>query len=210
MQTSGTYWECSRCGALNKAYAALCFTCGGDTRKAARDLRRSEPDRFLTRGARLLFAAALVLSALVGFALVRTFRTPALEQAAAAEPDADVGREPVPPEATMPGAPDSGWPAAAASPAPASAEPDRAVVTLPAVPARPEPARSYTDADLRTFVARRGVAAAMRDAGYLLALRQRRVDDLRQRLAEAGSADEREKLRGWLDDAQADLERARR
>jgi hypothetical protein len=207
-----SYWECPRCGALNKAYAALCFTCGGDTRQAARRAARAkEPERVMTRGARLLFAGAVVLSGLVGFALVRTFRSPALEQAAAAvqEPDADTGREPVPPEATMPGAPDSGWPPpATASPAPSLSPPASIVATT--APAAPAPPRSYTDDDLRTIVARRGVVAATQDRGYVLALRQRRVDDLRARLADAGSSDEREKLRAWLDDAMADLERARR
>jgi hypothetical protein len=159
-----------------------------------------------------MLAAAMALAALVGFALVRTFRSPALEQAAAQEPE--TAREPVPPDATMPGAPDSGWPAAGgASPAPApTASPSSSglIASLPVAPvAEPRP-RAYTDADLRTFVATRGVAAATHDRGYVLALRQRRVEDLRERLAEARSADERMKLQEWLDAAVADLERAQR
>jgi hypothetical protein len=212
----GSYWECPRCGALNKAFAAVCFTCGGNTRReAVARQRAADPERFhMTRGSRLLLVVAMALAALVGFALVRTFRSPALEQAAAApEPEAGTAREPVPPDATMPGAPDSGWAAAtqAASPAPpptvetASQGPSAGVSVAPAAEPR---RRSYTDTDLRTIVARRGLAAT-HDRDYLLALRQRRVDDLRERLADARSGDERAKLQDWLDGALADLERAR-
>jgi hypothetical protein len=208
-----SYWECPRCGALNKAFAAVCFTCGGDTRREAEArARRADPERVMTRGARLVFAAALGLSALVGFALVRTFRSPALERAAAEQLAADTGREPVPPAATLVGAPDSGWPARAeaASPEPTPpADPVRTMVATAPAAAPPSRPRTYSDADLRAFVARRGVAAAASDRGYVMALRQRRVDDLRERLEDARSPDEREKLREWLDDAQADLERAR-
>ena len=211
----GSYWECPRCGALNKAFAAVCFTCGGNTRKSA--VPRPRPagsERVqMTRGSRFLLGAALALSALVGYVLVRTFRSPALESASAQQPDADTGRLPVPPDATLPGAPDSGWPAPAgpvvASVAPPSL-PGSVVARLPASPS-PEPRpRAYTDADLRTLVATRGVAAVTHDRGYVLALRQRRVEDLRERLAAAHSPDERAKLEGWLDDALSDLERARR
>ena len=184
--------------------------------------RAAHPERLhMTRGSRLMLVAAMALAALVGFALVRTFRSPALEQAAAAEPEAvaepeaATARDPVPPQATMPGAPDSGWAAAtqAASPAPpptVAAVNDGIGASVSVAPAAEPRTRAYTDADLRTFVARRGVAAATNDRAYLLALRQRRVNDLRERLADARSGDERAKLQGWLDGALADLERARR
>ena len=191
----------------------------------------------MTRGARALFAVALASAALLGFLLVRTFRSPALEMAAASSGDEapDTGREPVPPEATMPGAPDSGWPATAGGGSgmqgtvTAPAPPVMAVAQPVAPPAEGETApagsvrsyipsetrpltprrRAYTDADLRAYVATRGATAATRDSGYVLALRQRRVDDLRARLANADSADERATLQGWLDAALRDVQRAR-
>jgi hypothetical protein len=204
-----SYWECSRCGALNKPFAALCFTCGGGTRRAAPAPRPRLERVHLTRGARALVAAALVLSALVGFVLVRTFRAPILENETAPEQSADAGREPVPPGATMPGAPDSGWTAPAPGDTPPlPGPPDDVIVRTPARLAEPRP-RTFNVSDPGAYLAARGAAAA-RDPVYVLALRQRRVDDLRRRLAEARSGDERAKLQAWLDGALADLEQARR
>jgi hypothetical protein len=167
----------------------------------------------LTRGARWLLAFACAAAAILGFLLVRTFRSPALEAADVplAEEAADTAREPVPPQATLPGDPDAGWmaasdavPAAEANPGP----PPPAVrgSTPPRPQAQP---RRYTEDDLRAIAARKG-ASASRDRGYVIALRQRRVDDLTERLAEAGSADERAKLGAWLESARRDLERAQR
>jgi hypothetical protein len=211
-----SYWECPRCGARNKRYAALCFGCGADTKAAARRAAHPPaPDRArMPRGAPVLLVAALFGAALLGFMLVRTFQSPALESAAASAevPDSDTAREPVPPGATMPGAPDSGWPPPAAlapssAPPPARSRPNTARSAVLAVDA---PAGAYSEAQLNAIVATRGAGEATRDRRYVLALRQRRVDDLRARLARADSSDERAKLQPWLDAALADLERARR
>jgi hypothetical protein len=166
---------------------------------------------------------AFATAAILGFLLVRTFRSPALEAADVPleEETVDTGRDPVPPQATMPGAPDSGWMEAGGSAAVPGALPPGQPGTLEPVPgtarvrglapaARPETARrTYTDADLRALAAARGADAA-RDRGYIVGLRQRRVDDLTERLAQARSSDERAKLRAWLSSAQHDLERAQR
>src|SRR5262245_36075408 len=206
-----SFWVCPRCDTRNKRYAAVCFGCGGDTKAAAlRAARTPAADRGRTPlGARVAVAAGLVGAALLGFFLVRTFRSPALESAAASaeEPGAVVGREPLPPDATMPGAPDAGWAASVPSAPPAPDLPPR-VAPATVAPAPDTHPRSYTNADLQAIVARRG-AAATHDRAYLLALRQRRVDELRARLDRADSAEERAKLREWLDSALSDLQRAR-
>jgi hypothetical protein len=226
---AGTFWQCPECGKRNKSFAAVCFICGRERRGAPlmTGEGRSVERVGVSRTARALVVSAFAAAAILGFFLVRTFRSPALEAAdtqtrqkqAAVD---DTGREPVPPQATMPGAPDSGWMATSAGtaeppPAPpiptnidtgeaGSSGPSSYVPSVPRVaPAR----RTYTDADLRAIAAARGAAAA-RDLGYVAALRQRRVDDLRARIAAAKDADERQTLQKWLDGAMDDLERARR
>lgn len=211
----GNYWECPHCGTRNKGFAAVCLGCSRERNSPVPRDRGYAPDRVrLTRGARWLLAFAFATAAILGFVLVRTFRSPALEAADVplAEEAADTGREPVPPQATMPGAPDSGWmgapeaaPDAASPPAPAPAVRTYA----PPPPRPPAPSRRYSDDDLRAIAARKGAAAA-RDRGYLIGLRQRRVDDLTARLARADSSEERTMLREWLAAARRDLERALR
>lgn len=228
----GNFWQCPHCGTRNKGFAAVCLGCSRERRSGAAAERSRAPERVrLTRGARWALAVAFATAGILGFLLVRTFRSPALEAADVplAEEAVDAGRDEVPTQATMPGAPDSGWMATADSgPAAGGVAPPQAVAPSAAIPqdaqaptgsvlsyapAAPRPAvargRTYTDADLRAMAAARGTAAT-RDRGYILALRQRRVDDLSARLAAARSAEEQAKLRAWLDGAVRDLERAQR
>jgi hypothetical protein len=126
---------------------------------------------------------------------VRTFRGPALDAAG------DAPRGPV---TTLPRTP-APTPDAAAAPSPETGT--RGWVPRP----RPTPApdqRAFTDADLRAYAAQRG-AEAVRDARYRLALRQRRVDELRARIAAAQSDDERSQLQAWLAEALRDLQAER-
>jgi hypothetical protein len=219
---AGTFWQCPECGKRNKSFAAVCFICGRERRGATlvSDGGPSVERVRMTRGARALVAAGFAAAGVLGFLLVRTFRSPALEAdtAAAEQTVDDSGREPVPPQATMPGAPDSGWMATSTGtpdPAPAAPLADAGLSSngarsyVPRVPRAQAQRRAYTDADLRAIAATRG-AAAVRDRGYVLALRQRRVDDLRARLAKANDPEERAALQGWLSGAEADLERATR
>lgn len=226
---AGTFWQCPECGKRNKSFAAVCFICGRERRGAPLTTGdgRSVERAGVSRGARALVVSAFAAAAILGFFLVRTFRSPALEAADTQTRQQlatidDTGREPVPPQATMPGAPDSGWTAtsagtAEAPPAPPIAtnidmgEPGSSAPRsyVPSVPRVETARRTYTDADLRAIAAARG-AAATRDRGYLVAIRQRRVDDLRARTAAAKDADERQTLQKWLDGAMDDLERARR
>lgn len=210
---AGNYWECPHCGTRNKAFAAVCLGCSRERQAGALKERGRAPERLrLTRGARWLLMVAFAAAGILGFLMVRTFRSPNLEAADVPMEDeaADTGRDPVPPQATMPGAPDSGWAPAtgadASQPLPTVAGAQR--TSTPSV-ARPAVSRRYTDADLRAIAAARGAGAA-RDRGYIIALRQRRVDDLSRRLASADSAEERATLSGWLEDARRDLERAQR
>ncbi|HET8644283.1 MAG TPA: hypothetical protein VFO85_02265 [Vicinamibacteria bacterium] len=223
---------CSHCGMRNKGFAAVCLGCSRERRVEPGAQRARAPERLtLSRGARWALVVAVAMAGILGFLIVRTFRGPALEAADVplAQDAADSGRDEVPTQATMPGAPDSGWtatggdqgatsapaapvlpPSAVVAPAPGgdgSLESVRSYV--PTLPRRPAARRNYSDDDLRTMAARRG-AAATSDRGYVLALRQRRVDDLSQRLASARTPEERLKLRGWLDSAVRDLERAQR
>lgn len=224
---AGTFWQCPECGKRNKSFAAICFICGRERRGAplVSDGGPSVERMRMTRGARALVAAAFAAAGVLGFFLVRTFRSPALEADTSAQQQTvdDTGREPVPPQATMPGAPDSGWMATSngtspdAAPAAPLAVPPAANAGLssgprsytPSVTRAQSPRRTYSDADLRAIAAARG-ANAVRDSSYILALRQRRVDDLRERLAKARDAEERSALQGWLSGAEADLEWARR
>jgi hypothetical protein len=224
---AGTFWQCPECGKRNKSFAAVCFICGRE-RRGARLVTGggASVERVrMSRGARALVAAGFAAAGLLGFVLVRTFRSPALEADARAQEQQvdDTGREPVPPQATMPGAPDSGWMSASAATPPAPVAAPLAVPPaadaglteqgprsyVPSVP-RAQPRRpAYTDADLRAIAATRG-AGAVRDRAYVVSLRQRRVDDLRARIASARNAEERAALEGWLSGAMTDLERATR
>ena len=129
--------------------------------------------------------------------LVRTFRGPALDAA-----DADSGvRPPVTVQSARP-APSSDPGAPSDPPLPRRFAPRPPVTTASRAPG------VFTDADLRAYAAQRG-GSAVQDSAYRRALRQRRVDDLRARLAAARSDEERAALEGWLESALRDLDAER-
>jgi hypothetical protein len=147
-----------------------------------------ERSTIVTRGVILAAVGALILG--LGFAvlLVRTFRSPRLDRAMAEQP----AQQEVRPRTTPP--PPS---TVAAAPSPSS---------LPAVVYAPPPV-------VHTLPVPPGAARPSdptRDPRYILALREKRVDELRTRLASAHSRDERAALSVWLDDALRDLSEARR
>lgn len=222
----GGFWVCAHCGARNKGFAAVCLRCSRERRDAATLERRpAYGGRFrLTRASRVLLVAALAVGLGLATLLVRTFRGPAIEAADVFEPRPSASppmgggavrapERPSPPDAAAPSVTSGG--AAAGTPLPAGTDeatggdmprsyvPSRPV---PLPPARPR--RVYTDIDLRAYAAQRG-AAAVSDAGYRLALRQRRVDDLRSRIAAARTTEERAALNGWLETALRDLDAER-
>jgi hypothetical protein len=224
----GGFWVCAHCGARNKGFAAVCLQCSRERRDAATLERRpAYGDRFrLTPASRVLLVAALAAGLGLATVLVRTFRGPAIEAADVLEPrpsasppteGAAVGAPewPSPPDAAAPPVPGVRGGAPATVPLPAGAD-EATGLDMPRsyVPSRPVPLppersrRVYTDADLRAYAAQRG-AAAVSDAGYRLALRQRRVDDLRSRIARARTTEERAALNGWLETALRDLEAER-
>lgn len=148
-----------------------------------------EKSTIATRGVILAAVGALVLGLGLAALLVMTFRSPRLERAMAERPaPSEGGPRPTPPPATV------------ATPAPpASLEPRAAFAPAPVVrtpPPLPVAARKGGD--------------PTRDPRYLLMLREKRVNDLRARLATAHSRDERAALSAWLDDALRDLSEARR
>jgi hypothetical protein len=147
-----------------------------------------EKSTIATRGVILAAVGALILG--LGFAvlLVRTFRSPRLDRAMAEQPaqQEERPRTTPPPPSTVAAAPSpSSLPAVVYAPPPV-------VHTLPVPPGAARP------------------SDPTRDPRYILALREKRVDELRTRLASAHSRDERAALSVWLDDALRDLSEARR
>lgn len=149
-----------------------------------------ERSTIATRGVILAAVGALMLGLGLAVLLVRTFRSPRLERAMAEQPAQQEERPRItPPPPSMVAAPPAPSPS---SPPPVVFAPPPVVQTLPVPPAAARPP------DLT------------RDPRYILALREKRVNELRTRLASAHSRDERAALSVWLDDALRDLSEARR
>lgn len=231
---AGWYWVCPYCRARNKAFTPECRGCGREREPGAVAVERATAwDRFRpARPARWFVIGALAAGIVVAVLLVRTFRAPGLEAFSPAEQMARARSPQGPVPAVTPPAPAMQAPYAVSTAAPppavastlpsqslpdemspmaaATAAVDEGVRAYAPAAARPlDLRRTYTDADLAAYAASRGVAAT-RDPRYLLALRQRRVEDLRARLDAARSPDERDKLRVWLESAQRDLADAQR
>lgn len=202
---NGGFWVCPHCGSRNKGFAAVCLRCSRERRGAAPTLERRPPyaDRFrVTRATRLLLVAALATGVGLAVLLVRTFRGPAID--AAGQVERATTSSPITPRSVEA----DGAPGTAAPSGPDLQEdmtPRRPAASRPPVTPAPRSPHLFTDADLRAYAAQRG-GTAVSDAGYRIALRQRRVNDLRARLAVARSEHERAALQEWLDGALRDLE----
>ena len=145
-----------------------------------------EKGKIATRGVVLSAVAALAVGVGLAVLLVYTFRSPRLESEMAGR------RE----EAPL--APATPPPAAEAPPSTVAALPPRlAYVHSPATPPPPP-------------LAAPGKLDPIRDPRYLLRLREKRVNELRSRIAAARTPDERQTLSVWLDGALRDLSDARR
>jgi hypothetical protein len=144
-----------------------------------------EKGTIVTRGLIWSAVGALVVGLGLATVLVYTFRSPSLETRLAEQPAAAT--------VVLPPAPD---PQPSAPPPTVAAVPSRFVPTPAPRPVPP------------TRVTRSGDPT--QDPIYLLRLREKRVNELRTRMAGARTRDERETLGVWLDDALHDLSEARR
>ena len=192
------FWTCSHCGTRNKAFSRVCLGCSRE-KSGVEDRARPAAEPFrMTRPVRFALAGALVLGLGLAAVLVHVFRAPALE-AGLREPEPTRAAS-VAPHTVLP-AP-SPQPSLAPAPglAPAGVDPSDRPPAFWAQRERPAPPERV--------VARPGDPT--RDPRYVLMLREKRVGELRARLASARSREERDTLEEWLSGALRDLSEARR